>query len=113
MALALSAGLLARATGLVALVREGGAPAVTGPRRVREGGAPAVTGPRPARVQVVDPRATDELRARGRSTGVVNAACRLSGVQDAVQRDADAVDEPAPADHVARTSRFTNPGTDE
>ena len=145
-ALALAAGLIAHATGLVALVRDGGAPAVTGlgpalsfagfaglaayasaaaagimypvahrdlkSRRfgTREANTFLDAG---ARVQVVDPRARHELRARGRGAGVVYAASCLFGVQDAVQREADAADERAPADHAARTPRITNPGTDE
>lgn len=155
-ALALAAGLLPHATGLVALVRDGGATAVTGLGPALWFAAFAVAaallaveliardatltlvagamypvahrdlkslrfGTRKtntfldagARGQVVDPRARNEPRARGRGTGVVDAASYRFGVQDAVQREVGAVDEPAPADHVACTFRFTNPGTDE
>jgi len=54
-----------------------------------------------------------EAAGNGRGLGVVDAASYLFGVEDAVQREPDAAEQPSPADDVSRTPRITNPGTDE
>ena len=59
------------------------------------------------------PGVRSETAENERRPTVVEAASRLSGVEDAVQREQRVAAIPSHADEAGVTLRITNPGTDE